>query len=275
MILSVMKTLNGSDIAGFIKQRQAKQVRSLKQAHNIFPKLVIIKTLNDPVISTYVRLKQRYGDDIGVEVELRHVKQDEAIELIAKLNQDPKTHGIIVQLPISDMQQVDEVLNSVKPDKDVDGLALNSNFIPATPTAINWLLDGYNIELKGKKIAIVGAGRLVGGPLVKIYDELKLDYEIYNRSVVDIETKLKKADIVITATGSAGVIKSSMLKNGAVAIDAGVATTDGGFHGDFDDNIYDRRDLIVTPKKGGVGPLTVSALFENLIQASSSDRDAS
>src|SRR5579859_2563284 len=203
-----MKLLNGAELAGFIKERQARQVRSLR-ASKITPKLAIVQVRDDPVINTYVRLKQEYGADIGVSVELHTPAQKDLPELLKKLNNDKSVHGIIVQLPLEDPSKTDRIVNLVTPGKDVDalgdpeapwppqadraqgageqrsetygkydervaqpatqrsaastsgaadsasrqaGAVRGSWFQPATPMAIMWLLSGYNVDLRGKKI---------------------------------------------------------------------------------------------------------------------------
>jgi len=259
------KFLNGSELAGFIKERQAKSVRALRQAEGIHPKLAIIQLKDDPVINTYVRLKKAYGADILVDVEIHRIPQADAKELIAKLNADQSVHGIIVQLPIEDTSQTDELCNLVAPSKDVDALGVNSKHDPATPMAIMWLLAGYNIELQGKKILLVGYGKLVGQPLSKSLKESGRDVSVADRSTKDLAALSKDADIIITATGSPAILYADMIKNGAVVVDAGVASEEGKIVGDVAEDVYEREDLTITPKKGGVGPLTICALFENVI----------
>jgi methylenetetrahydrofolate dehydrogenase (NADP+)/methenyltetrahydrofolate cyclohydrolase len=261
-----MKLLNGSELAGFIKERQAKDVRRL-QAAKIFPKLAIIQVKDDPVINTYVRLKKKYGADIGIEVEQHTPKQADVPGLLKKLNADKAVHGIIVQLPLSDIAQTDEIVNLVADNKDVDALGENPRFEPATPMAILWLLHGYNIELKGKHILLIGRGKLVGEPLEGILKASGYDVEVIEREVEDLANYTKNADIIITATGSPAVLYPDMIKQGAVVVDAGVASEEGKTVGDLSPEVYKRDDLTVTPEKGGVGPLTVSALFENVIRA--------
>jgi len=257
----VMKVLNGSELAGFIKERQAREVRSL----GMRPKLAIVQCKDDPVINTYVRLKKAYGADILVDVEIHRIPQADAKELIAKLNADQSVHGIIVQLPIEDTSQTDELCNLVAPSKDVDALGVNSKHDPATPMAIMWLLAGYNIELQGKKILLVGYGKLVGQPLSKSLKESGRDVSVADRSTKDLAALSKDADIIITATGSPAILYADMIKNGAVVVDAGVASEEGKIVGDVAEDVYEREDLTITPKKGGVGPLTICALFENVI----------
>lgn len=262
-----MRSLNGSDLAGFIKERQARQVRGLIQAHHVRPQLAIVQTQHIPVIDAYVRLKKTYGADIEVEVEVYVIQQAAALDTIRRLNADPAVHGIIVQLPVAEPSQTAELVNAVNPAKDVDGLGAAPGFDPATPTAVNWLLAGYNVELRRRKIVIVGQGRLVGAPLTRMFRDSGLDVQTADQSTRDLGILTRQANILITATGQPGLIKSDMIMPGAVVVDAGVATDAGKMVGDLDQAVYERTDLTLTPRKGGVGPLTVCALFENVIES--------
>jgi methylenetetrahydrofolate dehydrogenase (NADP+)/methenyltetrahydrofolate cyclohydrolase len=272
VLLDGMKSLNGNELAGFIKQRQAHEVRRLIQSAHIQPKLAIIQVNDIPVINTYVRLKQRYGRDIGVETEIYKIDQSDIFKIIETLNEDDNIHGIIVQLPLSDVSQTEQALNAVAIKKDVDGLAANSKFIPAAPTAINWLLAGYNIDLKNKDILIIGQGKLVGAPLLKLFESSGYRVMAADKKVGDLKELTLKAEVIVTATGEPGLVTSEMVKPGTVLVDAGTSSSKGVVKGDLAADIYDREDLIVTPVKGGVGPLTVCALFENVLLAA---RDSS
>lgn len=263
-----MKLLYGRELADFIKERQANQVRSLKQSENISPKLAIIKTKDEAVINTYVRLKQKYGADIGVEVEILDVPQSDVVSKIDELNNDNSVHGIIVQLPLEDPSERDEILNSVVLEKDVDGLAEGTSFDPATPTAIMWLLAGHNIDLRGKKFAVIGKGPLVGAPLIRMLEASDHEVVSADRRTEDIAILTREADIIISATGTAGLLTNDMITAGSVVIDAGVAVQSGKTVGDAAEELYERDDIqAITPQKGGVGPLTVCALFENTLRA--------
>lgn len=262
-----MKVLNGSDLADFIKERQAKQVRSLRQSQNIFPKLAIVASGDNPVNEVYLRLKKQYGEDILVDVEVYRVSDEELMGQIDALNKDKSIHGIIVQLPLSNPSMTDEAVNTINPEKDVDGLSNNSKFIAATPTAIDWLLAGYNIDLNYKKIAIVGEGKLVGAPLARLWQNNGLQVEVYDDTTTELGEKLREAEIIVSATGVPGLIKNDMLSHGIVVVDAGTASEDGVVVGDVDNEVRTRDDLTITPVKGGVGPLTVAALFDNVITA--------
>jgi methylenetetrahydrofolate dehydrogenase (NADP+) / methenyltetrahydrofolate cyclohydrolase len=262
-----MKQLNGKELADYIKERQAKAVRGLRQARNIQPCLAIVRTNPDPVVDSYMRIKQSYGADILVQVDVHTIEQAQALECIDMLNNNPAVHGIIVQIPLPNKQQTDQILNAVAVHKDVDGLAQNSAFDPATPMAIMWLLAGYDIELLGKNIVIVGNGRLVGKPLAKMWQSSDVPVHMVDKKTPDIAAVLQRADIVISATGVPGLITSNMLQPGVVVVDAGVATDTNGLVGDVAPDVRARDDITITPVKGGVGPLTVSALFENVITA--------
>lgn len=281
-----MKILNGSELAGFVKERQAAEVRMLRagglNGQKIIPKLVIIRDSDNPVITKYVELKKRYGEDIGVEVEdwlvRREADEEETeknrqetaaenlAEAIRRANADQTVHGIIVQLPLNNPEQTDEIVQKIAPEKDVDGLSGKGNFDSATATAINWLLAGHGIELDGKKIALVGRGRLVGAPLYKMWTDSRLSVTMLHSG--DDLSQLRDYDVVVTATGVPHLIKPEMIRPGAVVVDAGTTSEDGAIVGDVDEAVRERDDLAaITPTIGGVGPLTVGVLFENVITA--------
>lgn len=262
-----MKILNGSELAEYIKERQAKDVRRLVQSAKTTPKLAIIRTNPDPVVDSYMRLKQRYGNDIGVAVDVRTIEQSKALDEIESLNDDVSVHGIIVQIPIPDPSQTNEILNAVSPEKDVDGLNQDTKFEPATPLAIEWLLAGYNVALQEKKLLIIGSGRLVGAPLSKRWNAQGYDVQVANRRTKDLAALTTQADVIVCATGVPGLLKKAMVKPNAVIVDAGVASDKNGLIGDVDPDVRKLTDITITPVKGGVGPLTVCALFENVIRA--------
>lgn len=265
---TMMKLLNGAELAAYIKERQARQVRALRQAGHIQPRLAIIQTIDTPVIDTYVRLKKRYGEDILIDVDCYKLSEPEALKKIKQLNKDESVHGIIVQLPLADPVFTEQLLDAVAPEKDVDGLGRKAKLDPATAMAINWLLAGYNVDLLGKKIAIVGMGKLVGAPLARMWKNSGFDVKTIIKTTVEKEMIIRDADVVVTATGVPGLITSDMLKIGAVVVDAGTAAEGGVIRGDVDPDVYEtRHDITITPVKGGVGPLTVTALFDNVIRA--------
>jgi len=262
-----MKILDGLELSSYIKERQLKQVRALRQSWRVFPRLAIIFTGNSPVNNAYARLKCEYGKDILVEVDVFNPSESELLNQIEQLNNDDNIHGIIVQLPLANISQTEAAISAINRKKDVDGLTGDSNFTPATAMAIDWLLAGYNVELSGKKIAIIGNGRLVGAPLYDLWKKADLDVSVYDINTMDLASAVKLSEIIVTATGVPGLITNDMISEKSVVVDAGTAAEHGKIVGDLALNVRDRQDLIITPIKGGVGPLTVAALFDNVIIA--------
>ena len=277
-----MKILDGKELAGFVKERQAIEVRKLK-AQGVSPKLVIIRDSENPVIVKYVNLKAQYGQDIRIEVEDRLAADlEEVKEAILVANADVGVSGTIVQLPLLEPGRTDEVVSLIEPEKDVDGLAgsvLDLKFVhgeevelserpfdSATATAINWLLTGYDVPRAGKNIALVGRGRLVGAPLYRMFKNSGLEVSVFGH---DSELSvLKDFEVIISATGVPYLIRPEMVAPGAVVVDAGTAVDSGKLVGDVAPEVLERKDLAaITPEKGGVGPLTVATLFDNVIRA--------
>lgn len=273
----MVKILDGRELAGFIKEKQARQVREMRSKKK-FPKLMIIRDSDNPVIVKYVNLKKHYGEDIGVEVVDQKIAgvEDEntlsaAKEIVLAANADQTVSGIIIQLPLKSKDLTDDLVNLISPKKDVDGLnqtvaKAERKFESATATAINWLLSGYDISLTDKKVALIGYGRLVGQPLKRIFDNSGVESKVFRHD--DSLEELKTFDVIISATGVPHLIKTELVKPGAVVVDAGTASEDGVLVGDVDELVRERTDLAaITPKIGGVGPLTVSVLFDDVIQA--------
>lgn len=263
----MQKLLNGKELAEYIMQRQLQQVRALRQAQQVVPKLAIVRTNPDPVVDSYMRIKQKYGENILVDVDVHTIEQADILKTVAKLNEDNSVHGIIVQIPLPDPSQTTEALNAVAAHKDVDGLGAQSDFDAPTPMAINWLLAGYNIDLKEKHLVVVGHGRLVGRPLARMWQQSGLDAQVADKSVADLAKITREADVLVTATGVAGLITKDMVKDTAVIVDAGVATDSNGLIGDVSSEVRELPNITITPEKGGVGPLTVCVLFDNVIRA--------
>ncbi|MEI9913432.1 MAG: bifunctional 5,10-methylenetetrahydrofolate dehydrogenase/5,10-methenyltetrahydrofolate cyclohydrolase [Candidatus Saccharibacteria bacterium] len=206
-----MKLLYGSELSSFIKERQAREVRSFSSVSKSKPKLAIVVTVDNPIINVYMRLKKQYGEDIGIDVDVHSIKQSEVPAKLKELNTDDSVSGIIIQLPIEDPKQTDELVNLVEPSKDVDALGDKAEFEPATPMAIMWLLAGYNIDLRDKLVLLIGKGKLVGRPLERILKSSNIDVRIADRSS-DLSKETIEADVIITATGSPAILHPDMIK---------------------------------------------------------------
>lgn len=261
------RELNGLELQGFIKERQLKQVRNVRQEHKIIPTLLIIKSLSaSDVIDTYVRMKTRYADDISVEVLVESIDENQIIDRIIAANADSNIHGIIVQLPLKNISQTDEICNKIDSNKDVDGLGVNASFPSATAEGIDWLLAGYNVELEGKHIAILGSGKLVGNPLGKMWKARGLAVTMLDDTSENTDEVLRESDVIVSATGVPRLVTSEQVKHGAVVVDAGTASEKGVIVGDVDDAVRTRTDVTITPVRGGVGPMTIALLFDHVIE---------
>lgn len=262
------KLLSGTELVGYIQERQARQVRALRQASKVFPRLVVIKsTASSPVIDTYIRMKQRYGDEILIETQTETLDEADMSAAIERLNGDDSVHGIIVQLPLVDATKTDEIVDAIAPAKDVDGLGKSATFDSATAEAINWLLAGYAVDLRGKNITIVGNGRLVGAPLSQIWRDSGYNVTVLDDTSTDIAQILQTSDVIVSATGVARLITAEMIPIDAVVVDAGTASENGVMVGDVAPEARQRDDLKITPEKGGVGPLTIASLYDHVIRA--------
>jgi methylenetetrahydrofolate dehydrogenase (NADP+)/methenyltetrahydrofolate cyclohydrolase len=251
-----MKLLTGRDVAAYIKERHLQQVAGLPEP----PKLAIIRSQDNEAGDRYLKMKRAYGTDIGVPVDLYVETAGTILGRIDQLNHDASVTGIIIQLPLSDRSITDRALAAVDPRKDVDGLGEGSTFEPATPKATLWLLAAHNVDLKGH-IVVVGQGRLVGKPLADRLEASGHDVTRCDIHTTDLKAETLKADMLFTGTGQPGLIKPDMVKPGAVVVDTGAPL------GELDPALYERDDLTITPNPGGVGPMTVTALFDNLIIA--------
>jgi methylenetetrahydrofolate dehydrogenase (NADP+)/methenyltetrahydrofolate cyclohydrolase len=252
-----MRSLDGRQVAEYLQERHARTVRGL----GFIPGLAIVRMGDDVSTSRYLAVKIRYGEEIGVPVMVFTETESTIMARIKALNSQKPVTGIIVQLPLLPGDLTDEVLAAIDPDKDVDGLGPDSPFDTAAPKAVLWLLAAYNIDLKNKLIAVVGQGRLVGEPLADVLKDSGSQVERIDVTTEDLDQKVLTADIVISATGKPTVITSAMIKPGAVVVDCGSPTSE------LTPDLVARTDIIRTPNPGGVGPMTVAALFDNLLIA--------
>ncbi len=252
-----MKLLTGKDIAGFLQERHMSQVAGLHPK----PRLAIIRSKDNEAGDRYLKMKRKYGEEIGVGVDLYVETSDTILDRIHALNADPAVTGVIIQLPLSDPEITAKATAAVALAKDVDGLAPGSAFEAATPKASLWLLAAHGIDIAGT-IVVVGQGKLVGKPLA---DRLEASGHHVIRCDIntkDLKAETLKADILFTGTGQEHLITPDMIKPGAYLVDTGAPRAE--FHPD----LYQRQDLGgITPNPGGVGPMTVVSLFDNLLIA--------
>lgn len=216
--------------------------------------LVIFLLTNDPASQKYVSLKEKMGHELGVNVIV-----ERSLEKFDFYNQDSSTTGLMVQLPVPPDVHKDDLLASINPKKDVDGLNPKSGVKPATVLGILKLLEFYKVDLTDKNIVVLNDSSLIGRPLVRTLFRFTKNIAICNKFTRNLEQISSNADILISATGVSKLVNQSWLKQGSVVIDA-------GYPGDVDFESVKNRVSAITPVPGGVGPMTVISLFQNLLE---------
>ena len=241
--------------------------------------LAIILVGNNEASKLYIKNKEKYCTEVGIKVDkylLAEATSEEVlINLIKDLNEAKEVTGIILQSPVPNGIDFDKCSGMILPSKDVDGftkdnvynLYLNKkSILPCTVKGIIKLLEHYNIEINGKNVAIIGRGNLVGKPLAMALENRNATVSLLHSKTKDLKMFTKDADIVVVACGIPKLLKKDMIKEGSVVIDVGISRVDGKIVGDIDfDNIKDIATF-VTPNPGGVGPMTVAMIIDNLIE---------
>ena len=223
---------------------------------------------NDPASIQFIKIKTNIAEGLGIKVELvtgpQDIITDQALGLMDEVNKKDYD-GIVVQLPLPKQLDVDAILNEIPQEKDIDVLGASQKDAPVAK-AVFEILNFYNISLAGKKILVIGNGRLVGKPVAKILADKGLEYDVIDKNTDELVSKEKiaNADIIVSGAGIPHMIKSHMIKDGVVLIDAGTSEQSGKLVGDIDPACRDKAALI-TPVPGGVGPVTVVSLFANLL----------
>ncbi len=269
--------INGKELAKEIRLN----LKEIVEKENLSPKLAVILCGDDEASKVYVRNKSKACDEVGIEFEEfllpSTTTQKELLDLIDKLNQDKEIDGILLQSPIPKGLNIEEAFEKIRPEKDVDGfnpynvgkLCIGEDgFIPCTPYGIMKMFEKYNINLEGKKAVIVGRSNIVGKPMAQCLLSKNATVTICHSRTKDLKEELKDADVVIAAVGKRNVIKADMIKEGAVVIDVGMNRNDEGkLCGDVDFEEISEKASFITPVPGGVGPMTVAMLMENVVKA--------
>jgi methylenetetrahydrofolate dehydrogenase (NADP+)/methenyltetrahydrofolate cyclohydrolase len=281
------KLLKGKPVAEAVYQRITTDLEKLK-AQNVLPKLTVILVGNDPASKVYVSRKEKTSKKLGMDSETIYLPEEtteqELLDLISRLNEDPQVHGILVQLPLPKHIDEQKVILHIHPDKDVDcfhprnvGLLVSGNpyVLPCTPAGIVEILKYYKIEVQGKHAVVIGRSNIVGKPMANLLLQ-KNEWANATVTVVHSRTKdlaehTRRADILIAAMGRPKFVAADMIKEGAVVIDVGInrvaADNEKGYAlvGDVD---YERalpRVASITPVPGGVGPMTIAMLMMNTL----------
>ncbi|MHB1125350.1 MAG: bifunctional 5,10-methylenetetrahydrofolate dehydrogenase/5,10-methenyltetrahydrofolate cyclohydrolase [Bacillota bacterium] len=270
--------IDGKAIAATIRDEVAAETEKLR-AEGIIPKLAVILAGDDPASVVYARSKEKASTKVGIEFELFNLPgnsaEEEVLALIERLNNDNSIHGIMVELPLPKHMNKERVMGAVHPLKDVDGVSpINRGFIlsgeeglfPATPQSCVEIMLRAGIEISGKHAVIVGRGETVGKPLVFLLLKHNPTITICHSRTKDLGYHTRQADILIAAVGKAKMITADMIKPGAVVIDAGINEMENGICGDVDFENAKEVAGSITPVPGGVGALTTSIIFKNVLK---------
>lgn len=272
--------IDGKKLAKKIREELKIKCDELKQK-GIYPKLAVIMVGNNPASKVYVRNKSNACADVGVEyVEYlleENIEQEELIELIKKLNEDKTINGILLQSPIPMHLDINEAFKTITYIKDVDGFSPASvgklcigedTFISCTPYGVMKMLEEYNIDLNGKHVVILGRSNIVGKPLIQCCLQKNATVTICHSKTQKLEEITKQADVLISAIGQPEFVKTDMIKDKAVVIDVGInRNKEGKLVGDVDFENVKEKASYITPVPGGVGPMTIAMLMNNVIKA--------
>lgn len=272
--------IDGKNLAKEIRESLKVEANKLKEK-GIIPHLSVIMVGDNDASKVYVRNKSKACEEIGIEFKEyllpNDTKQEELISLIEKLNKDKNVNGILLQSPIPKPLNIQEAFNTIDPKKDVDGfnpynvgnLCIGQDsFIPCTPYGIMKMFEKYNIEIDGKKVAIIGRSNIVGKPMAQCMLAKNATVTICHSRTRELKKELKDADIIISAAGKRNMVTEDMVKEGAVIIDVGMNRNDEGkLCGDVDFEKLKEKASYITPVPGGVGPMTIAMLMSNVIKA--------
>lgn len=270
--------IDGRRISEEVKESLKPRVGALKEK-DVTPALATLVVGENPPSQLYVKLKTKAAKEVGLNAVVSRLPADvseiEIIELIKKLNKDPRVDGILVQLPLPSHISKKTVLEAVSPAKDVDGFhPINQGKIvfgdelmaPATPKGVVKLIESVT-GLKGREVAVVSHSTVVGKPLTLMLLNRDATVTVCHEYTKDLASHTSKADVIVSAAGVPKLIKADMVKEGAVVIDVGVAKTVDGVCGDVDFDAVKEKASYITPVPGGVGPMTVAMVIENTVNA--------
>ncbi|NLF93291.1 MAG: bifunctional methylenetetrahydrofolate dehydrogenase/methenyltetrahydrofolate cyclohydrolase FolD [Oligosphaeraceae bacterium] len=285
------RIIDGKQVAADIRQELQQKITALRRETGIQPGLAVVLVGTDPASQSYVSAKEKACAEIGIFSSDNRLpaetSEEELLALIDKLNHDPKIHGILVQLPLPRQISESKIINAIDPEKDVDGfhpvnvgrmVLGEETYLPCTPHGVLQLLQRCEVKLSGAEVVVVGRSNIVGKPLANLLVQ-KAPYgnatvTICHTRTRDLRSHTLRADIIIAAAGCPNTITADMVKPGAVVIDVGVNRVDDpqtkrGYRltGDVDFAAVSEKAALITPVPGGVGPMTITMLLFNTVQA--------
>ena len=278
MVIS-MKLLEGKKVAQALDETMTKRVEELKKK-GVTPGLAVILVGDNSASAVYVRNKKRRAEKLGIDFQLIHfdatVTEDELLKKIDELNHDENVDGFIVQLPVPDHIDEDKVIEASDPRKDVDGftpISVGNLWIgtpltkPATASGILMMLDHYDVDLDGKNVVIVGRSNIVGKPTAALMLDRNATVTITHSHTKNLKEITSKADVLVVAIGKAKFITKEYVKDQAIVVDVGMDRDENGkLCGDVDFDDVKQKAAMMTPVPGGVGPMTITALVDQVIE---------
>ena len=272
--------IDGKKLAKEIREELKLEVDELKK-QGITPKLAVILIGEDPASKVYVKNKSKACDKAGIEFEEyllpANTTEEELFDLIQKLNNKDDVDGILLQSPVPKHININKAFSLISPNKDVDGfnpvnvgkLTIGEDaFVSCTPYGIVKMLEAYDISVEGKNVTILGRSNIVGKPLIQCMLKKNATVTVCHSKTQNIEEILKRSDVIISAIGKAKFVKKEMVKDGAVVIDVGInRMDDGSLVGDVDFENVSKIASFITPVPGGVGPMTIAMLINNVVKA--------
>jgi len=276
--------IDGVKKASEIKAELKKGVGELKE-RGTQPSLATILVGDDPASQTYVRLKHRACEEVGfVGEDIKFpadTSEEELLEKIGELNGRPDIHGILVQMPLPPHIDLEKVMASIDPQKDVDGfhpinmgklMLGDESLAPATPKGVVHLLESVT-DLAGKDVAIVNRSNVIGKPLALMLIKRSATVTVCHTKTKELDEKIRSADVVVVGVGRPKFLTADMIKEGAIVIDVGITRTDEGIVGDVDFDSVKEKASYITPVPGGVGPMTIAMLLANTVSAAKNLND--
>ncbi|WP_010093190.1 bifunctional methylenetetrahydrofolate dehydrogenase/methenyltetrahydrofolate cyclohydrolase FolD [Ornithinibacillus scapharcae] len=276
----VAEVISGRDLSMKLKAEMKQEIDTLKE-RGIIPHLTVVLVGDDPASRSYVSGKKKASNEIGMSSEIielpESVSEVELLKVINRLNQDSTVHGILVQLPLPVQINVQHIIESIDPKKDVDGfhpinigkmMTGEDTFLPCTPYGIMTMLHSKNISIEGKHAVVIGRSNIVGKPVGQLLLNENATVTYCHSKTKDLKAFTKLADILVVAIGKPNVITKDYLKEGAVVIDVGInRLSDGTLTGDVDFKSASEVASYITPVPRGVGPMTITMLLHNTIKA--------
>lgn len=275
-----MNIIDGKAVSAAVKDEVKEQVAALKKDGGV-PCLAVVLVGDDPASKVYVRNKKRACEYCGIK-SLEYIldktaSEQQLLDLIDVLNNEPTVHGILVQLPLPPHINEQNIINAISEQKDVDAfhpanvgrlMTGNPDFLPCTPAGVMEMLKKYNIETAGKDCVIIGRSNIVGKPMAMLMLMANSTVTICHSKTKNLKEKCLSADILIAAIGKPKFVTADMVKDGAVVIDVGInRTEDGKLCGDVDFDDVSKKASYITPVPGGVGPMTIATLMKNTLTA--------